>query len=260
MSAGIVWLNGRFLSAERARIPATHPLVLQGLGVFETLRIVRGQAPLVALHQARLVRSCAALGIPTPVRDWSTTIAKLAIRNRIRSGRARITVGSDVALVTCARLPAGLARERCDGVALSTLRQPRAAADLKTTSWLPIWWAEHAAGGEVLLRGARGELLESTRANFFVVNAAGITTAAPPDVLPGIARELVLELASDLGVRVSSRPPTLRTRARWREAFLTNAVRGVRPVRSLDGIPLPAAGPDSLTLALQKALDQRMGL
>ena len=75
---GIVWLNGRLVSAERARVPATLPLVLQGMGLYETLRIVRGRAPLVERHIARLARSARELGIRLRRRDWDGSIAELA--------------------------------------------------------------------------------------------------------------------------------------------------------------------------------------
>ena len=181
-------------------------------------------------------------------------------RNRIRNGVVRLTVGKGVALATCARLPRGLARERSRGIALSTLPLVRAAAELKATSWLPVWLAERDAGDEVALVGARGQLLETSRSNLFVVSEHSIETADPPLVLPGVARRLVLEVARELGLRTRHRAPRLAERARWREMFVTNAVRGVRPVASLDGAPLPVCGPDSLARRLQKSLDQRMGL
>ena len=119
--------------------------------------------------------------------------------------------------------------------------------------------AEGADRCEVILRGERGALLETSRANFFAVTASGIETAPSPLVLPGIARGLVVELARGLGARVRLRAPRARDLAAFGEAFVTNAVRGVRPVHSIDGVRLRVA-PDSLTFRLQKSLDQRMGL
>jgi branched-subunit amino acid aminotransferase/4-amino-4-deoxychorismate lyase len=261
MSAGrVVWLSGRFVAEERARVPATHPLVTHGIGVFETLRLVAGAPPLWPLHRERLATSLARLGLPAPRRDWEAMLTELARRNRIRRGVARLTVGKGLALATCTRLPRGLALERSEGIALSTIPLARAAAELKATSCLPVWLAERDAGGEVALVGERGELLETSRSNLFIVTERSVETADPPRVLPGVARRLVLEAAQELGMRIRLRAPRLAERARWREVFVTNAVRGVRPVASLDGAPVPVGGPDSPTWRLQKSLDQRMGL
>lgn len=255
-----VWLNGRFLSEERARVPATHELVTHGVGVFESMRLVAGRVPLLDLHVERMRRSCRALGLRVAERDWDRMLAELARRNQIRSGRARLTVARDLALATCARLPAGIGRERREGIELQRAPRPRARAELKSASWLPVWLDEREAGGEVLLVDAGGALLETSRSNLFVVTERGLTTAAPPRVLPGVARGLVLELARELGVRATLRPPRWRDRTRWCEVFVTSALRGVRPVVSIDGARLPPPGPDSLTRRLQKALDQQMGL
>ena len=255
-----LWLSGRFLAEEDARLPATHSLVLRGRGVFETLRVVGGAAPLIDLHLARLHAACAELGLAVPDADLAQVVRELSARNRLPDAAARITVGQDVVLVRCRALPPGIARERCKGVAVKTARVAHAAPHLKGTSRLALELAEREAGGEVLLRDERGRLLEGSRSNLFVREMETLRTAAPPEVLPGIARSLVLGFAAELGVAVAFEAPRLDTRASWRECFLANALRGVRPVVSIDGRALPALGPDALVWRLQKALDARMGL
>ncbi|MBW2281938.1 MAG: aminotransferase class IV [Deltaproteobacteria bacterium] len=259
MSAPTVWLSGRFVSAERARVPALSPAVLDGVGAYETLRLVRGEAPLAALHAARLATTCLALGLEPPRTDWARVIVQLARRNGVARGVARITLSRDFELVSLRTLPRGLARERREGIGLETVRLQRGAAALKSTSRLPLVLAEGTDGSEVLLRGERGALLETSRANFFAVTARGLETAPSPLVLPGIARGLVVELARGLGAPIRLRAPRAGELEGVREAFVTNAVRGVRPVHSIDGVRIPVA-PDSLTFRLQKSLDQRMGL
>ena len=255
-----VWLSGRFLAEEDAKLPATDPLLLHARGVFETLRVVGGAAPLIDLHLARLRGACAELGLAVPDADLSDVVHELSARNGLPDAAARVTVGQDIALVSCRALPPGIARERRKGVAVRTARVTHAAPHLKGTSRLALELAEREAGGEVLLRDGRGRLLEGSRANLFVREADALRTAAPPEVLPGIARSLVLGFAAELGVPVVEEPPRLDRRASWRECFLTNALRGVRPVSSIDGGRLPELDSDALTWRLQKALDVRMGL
>ncbi len=259
MSA-VVWLSGRFLRANVARVPATSAAVTHGLGLFESMRLVRGELPLLDLHLARLRTSCMGMGLDADVADWRAVTAELAARNRMKSGVVRITLARDFALASCRRLPRGLAAERERGISLGTAPIARPAASLKSTSRADLWLAERAAGGEVALLGPGRRLLETSLANLFIVSRRGLETAPAPHVLPGIARGLVVELARGLGVPVRLRAPRLAERAQWREAFATNAVRGVRPVVRIDAATLPLPGSGSLTRQLQKALDQRMRL
>jgi branched-subunit amino acid aminotransferase/4-amino-4-deoxychorismate lyase len=256
----IVWLSGRYRRAEQARVSATSETLTSGVGLYETLRIVNGRAPLIEQHLRRLSLSCQVAGLPFPKQPWPGILAGLAQRNRIRNGRARITLGDGFHLVTCHRLPRGLRQEREHGIPLNTAGFQRPAAELKDVSRMSLWLAERSADTEVLLLSSRGHALETTRSNFFVVTSHGLQTAATPDVLPGIARALVLEVAGTLGIPVRFQAPSLRQQERWREAFVTNALRGVRPVASIDGIRLGRCRPDSVTRTLQAGLDQRMTL
>jgi branched-chain amino acid aminotransferase len=256
----LVWLNGRMLPAGEAQVPATSTAVTAGYGVFETLRIVDGRAPLAELHVARLQRTCRELGIPDPAADWASVATELAQRCALPEAVVRITLGAEFALVTCEPLAGSVAQERTTGVELRSVSLARPAADMKTTSRLPLVLAERNAGGEVLLRGPAGEGLETSRANLFAVTRGALYTAPARAVLPGIARALVLELAAAQGVFTLECAPSALELADTGELFLTNAVRGVRPVAALDGRVLAPPGPDSLTRRLQRALDERMGI
>ena len=259
MTKRCVWLSGRFMDPERARVPATSLAVTHGVGAFETMRIVRGHAPLIALHAARLATTCRALDLPLEPRDWGSIVAELARRNGLANGVVRLTVGPEFALATTRRHRRGLATERREGVGLQTLKLQRGAAGIKSTSWLPLVLAERTAGDEVLLTGERGALLEATRSNFFALTSRGLETAPTPLVLPGIGRGLVVELARGLGIKVIVRAPQRRAIPEFREAFITNAVAGVRPVHSIDATRF-AVRRDSLCFELQRQLDARMGL
>lgn len=257
----IVWLSGRYLADADARVPATSDTVLLGVGAFETMRLVRGVAPLLEHHLARLRCACSILSLRATAElhraEWDGVIRGLAARNGLSDGVARITVGQGFTLVTTRPLPHRMDDERRDGVSLSTCGEARGAPALKGTARLDLWLAERTRGGEVLLVDPGGRVLESSRANFFAVTAQGIQTAAPPDALPGIARALVIEEAERLGLLVTQAAPRLPEIGRWREAFLTNAVSGVRPVVRIDDLGLDPPSPGSLTRKLQKALDAR---
>lgn len=266
----VVWLSGRYLPAERARVPATSDSVLLGVGAFETMRLVGGAAPLLDLHLERLHGACAALGLGRSLRmgpggssrrpsaKWAPVLAKLAERNRPRNGIARITVGDGFVLISCRGLERAAAGERKQGVALTTRRFRRGAARIKGTSRLDLWLAERDAGGEILLVDHLNRIFETSRASFFAVTADGLETAAPPHVLGGIGLHLVGQAAEEAGIALRHVAPALHESSAWREAFVTNAVYGVRPVREIDGHPLAGPVPGSVSMLLQSALDRRL--
>jgi branched-subunit amino acid aminotransferase/4-amino-4-deoxychorismate lyase len=260
VSARWVWLSGRFLHEAEASIPATSRSVRLGVGVYDTFRVRGGRAPLLARHLQRIERSARELDLWPGPQDWEGVLAELARRNALDDGVARLTLGDGFALLGLAPLPEELDTQRRRGIELPVLRLERPLADVKGTSRLDLEHAERRAGGEVLLLSASGSALETTRANFFAVTGTGLETAPVPDVLPGIARALLLEIALELGIGVSQRAPRLADLGTWREAFASNAPRGVRPVTAIAGAAIGDGKPGPLSLELQRRLDERSGL
>ena len=253
-----VWLSGRFLAAAEATLPATSQSLLAGLGLFESMRLSDARLPLLDLHLERLRFAGVRLGLELEARNWDSVLCQLAARNGIRDGRVRLTLGDGFELASCQPLPDALPRERREGISLQLLPLQRTIPDLKGISRLDLELAERAAGGEVALLSRGDEILETTRSNLFVVSDRGIETAPEGDVLPGIARRLVIQLARTAGLRVIEKAPSIHEREGWHEIFATNAVRGVRGVRELDRSPLPSPAPGEVTRSLQRALDPRM--
>ena len=134
--------------------------------------------------------------------------------------------------------------------------------------------AAGGARGEGLLVDARGRLLEGLVTNVFVVAEEGdgsggdegeaggraseggrggvagggaggrsdlsrfslhTASAASDGVLDGTMRRAVLEAADALGIPVVTSPPDPSERRRWREAFVTSALRGVAAVARVRG-------------------------
>lgn len=116
--------------------------------------------------------------------------------------------------------------------------------------------AAAGAGAVPLLVKEGGEVLEASRANLFVVRGRRIITPPPEaGILPGIARAAVIELSGDLGVPVEEARFEAGTLRGADEVFLTGSLRGIEPVRAIDGQPLHGVGP--LTRELATALRER---
>lgn len=265
------------MEADQARIPVNDRGFLLGDGLFETTRVYRGRAPLLAYHLQRLHAGAQRLRIPIP---WDLRAAAREVLERVpvEHGVLRITLtrgpgsrGYDPPPEANPTLllqlePLDPAVEPVDAFLCSLRRDPRSPAiGLKTISALPLILAREearAAGcGEALLRDTEGNLAEGSATNLFWVRGGVLyTPSLATGCLPGVARSLILELARAQGIPVREVTVPVEALREASEAFLTNAVRLVVPLRSVrlpDGthIPLPPGG--SLNEVFRAALWNR---
>jgi para-aminobenzoate synthetase / 4-amino-4-deoxychorismate lyase len=211
-------------------------------GVFETLLVLDGVAVELEPHLARLGASLASLyGAELPAQAGEALAQRAA---GLTLGRVRLTVAPGAARLAWEAVGAEIDPS-------VPFPEPEHGAEL-TSHVLPGGlgrhkWADRSAlppsgGGTVpLLLDRGGEVLETARANVFAVVAGQLAT--PPDdgrILPGIARAATVELARAEGIELVERPLRLDDLLAAEEVFLTNSVRGIEPVRTLDASPRKA--------------------
>jgi branched-subunit amino acid aminotransferase/4-amino-4-deoxychorismate lyase len=258
-----LWLNGRLQPVPQTTVAALQKKYLRGLGLLETMRVTGGRIPLLDRHLDRLSRSCRLLarrslrGVESEIEEGLEAVLR---RAGPTDGVARIVVGEGLRLVTLGPLPQGLKDEREAGIRLPALPVSWSPISVKHTSRAPLERVEREMGGETARLGADGRLLETTRSNLFVVSSGALETAHVSAVLPGIARQLIVEMAAELALPVRQRAPRIAEQDLWSECFVTNAVRGVRPVAELAGRRLPVPEPGGVLRQLQRRLDRRMEL
>jgi len=266
----VVWVDGALVPEHEARIsPFDHGL-LTGDGVFETLRVYRGEPYCWRRHYERLARSASGMGLAIPPGPALRRAALDVIgANRLTEARLRITVtggpsplGSERGRVTptlilaASQLPPSAPEPP---VAVVTVPWPRnergALAGLKTISYgenvRALAIAKEAGAGEAIFANTRGELCEGTGTNVFVVTGGVLRT--PPEAsgcLLGVTRALILELAGRLHIAAEEVTLPLSAVATADEAFISSSTREVQGLSAVDGHPLPAApGPVTTLLA-----------
>lgn len=248
-------------------VPVSDRGLLYGDGVFETLVYRQQQLPFLSAHLQRLQRSCEQLGIAVQMDDirhhLETLLAGLPeAPHAPRDGVVKIIVtrgdggrgytpaaaASSRSLVQFHAMPADYAGFARDGIACMLCRHPvsvnRALAGIKHLNRLDQVMASRelaaAQSGvaidmpalqEGLMFDGRGNLVEGTRSNVFVVNDGQLCT---PDLseagVSGIMRGALLDWFAGQGVPVSVRSIAASELALASEMFVCNSVMGVWPV------------------------------
>lgn len=258
-----VWLNGRLLPEDEARISPFDRGFLLGDAVFETVRAYGGRPFRLDDHLARLRRSCDAARLPFPEGVPGAVAATLRA-NGLGDAAVRVTVsrgpggrgasprgaGPATVLVTATAVePRPEAWTR--GLALVTSRRPRPVAldaSVKTTNYLVNVLvkaeAEDAGADDALFVDAAGNVVEATQANVFAVMGTDLVT--PPlasGCLPGVTRGVLLDLAPRAGLRPVERVLPREVMFGADEVFLSASVLEVGPVVSLDGRSVGGGAP-----------------
>lgn len=105
-----------------------------------------------------------------------------------------------------------------------------------------------------------GNVTETTGANFFCVRQGKLLTAPDTDVLNGVSRATVFELAERLGIPVERRRVALFDAMLADEAFITGTSFCMLPVSTLNGRRIGSALPGPITASLLAAWDEALGL
>lgn len=166
-------------------------------GLFETVRVHNGSAPLLPLHLRRLAQAAAALNIPCPTDLAAQTSRYLAALAHGRVWRVKISLSPEGALHLESAVTAVLTTPQYVLTAPQTLPEHDYVRRFKTT-FRPVYdrgWQQAEAQGafDSLFFNTRGQLLEGGRSNVFVrLGKHWHTPALSLDILNGVMRQTVL--------------------------------------------------------------------
>lgn len=274
----IIYVNGDFVPQSQARIGVLDHAVLYGDGIFETACAWRGRIFKLEEHIARGFRSMAAVALTSPV-DRATLrdlIVEAVRRNGLEDAYIKwiVTRGSNGRplmdptgcvpnLIILVQPFINRASEEVmeRGLRLKTVavrRPPGQVLDpqIKSINYLNLVMAKieaKAAGAdEALLLDIHGRLCEATGCNVFVVRGNRLLTPRH-DILAGITRETVFELAPPLGLVAQEADLELYDAYTADEIVICSTAGGVLPVVSIDGRGLPGGRPGPVFRRLRDA-------
>ncbi len=247
--------NGEILPDDSKLFGAANRAFRYGDGLFESMRMLNGKLKFADLHADRLQRGMKALKIEgySQTDPWFLKIKaeELAIRNKIKHGRLRLTVYRDAdGLYTPSQNKMGYCLE------LQQTEEPRyllnekgLIMDVYTELYKPLNYLSniktcnsliyvmaglHKAQNnldDVFLLNQSGYLCEASSSNVFVwYNNHLYTPALTEGCVEGVMRQVVINLARENNIPVTEAQINPEILYEADEVFLTNAARGIQSV------------------------------
>lgn len=264
-------LNGTILPLSDAVISPRDLGFLRGYAVFDVMPVVNGKPFLFEEHWGRLERSASDLGIRIRLApDKAKEVINHLIRRHDYESKVVRTIVSGgpsesgflpedketlcILVEEMIPLPRQVYEE---GGKIITLEFSRDLPSSKTTSYImPIRERERKVreGAVEILYVQKGEVLEASTSNFFIVKDGKILTAKD-GVLSGITRGLAIRLAQVEGVAVREGTITEEDLASCDEAFITASNKRILPIVQVDDRTIGDGSPGPVTRRLMAAYD-----
>lgn len=272
-----VFLNGSLVPKEDAKISVDDRGLLLGDGVFETMRSYGGKVFRFDKHLKRLFDALAVIHLsityqPDELKDALYDTLKA---NQLQNASIRLTVTrgqggrginipenpSPTVIITAREFIPYPERFYQEGMrtGISEIRQNLSSPvpGIKTLNFLNNILARIEARekglDEAILLNTDGFVCEGTVSNIFLVKKGTIIT---PDresgILPGVTREVIIELALREGIRIEEKKVKPSELKEADECFLTNTLMEIMPVSEIDKRKVGKGKPGPLTLHLME--------
>ncbi len=277
--ANEIYIAGRLVPEDEAKISVFDHGLLYGDGVFEGIRVYSGKVFLHKDHIKRLYESARAirLDIPMSQAEMIAAVNDTVAANDISDGYVRLvvtrgagTLGLDIRRTsnpqviiiadTITLYPSEYYTSGLKLVTASTLRNHPGALSprIKSLNYLNNILAKiegtDAGCVEAVMLNHKGEVAECTGDNIFLVRDGVIRTpSAESGILEGITRNAVIGLARKAGYDVREVPLTRHDIFIADECFLTGTAAEVIPAVSLDGRLIGDGVPGPVTKQLLEA-------
>jgi D-alanine transaminase len=208
-------------------------------------------------------------------------IGQAIVRNGLREATVYVQVGRGVAprhhlfpkaarptlTITVRRAAFPSRRDIEDGVRVVTMPDPRwARRDIKAVALLPNVLCRQAAAEagcrEAWFVDTAGFVTEGSGSNAYIVDGEGrlVTRPLGPEILGGVTRSVVLDLALAAGIEVVERPFSVEEAHGAREALLSSTTSLLLPVVEIDGRPVANGAPGEVGRQLLRLYAEREGL
>jgi len=256
----IAYLNGKFVPLENARISPMDRGFLFGDGIYEVIPCYEGQLVGFQRHMQRFDQGLAAIHLENPMSDveWQSLFHELTSQNQGEYQGVYLQVTRGASAVRNHRFPVDCqptvfaytfnvnapcngdpATATCYRVATAQDRRWK-RCDIKSVALLGnvlhMMEGVDAGADEIILFNEQEELTEAAACNVFIVQDESVITP-PLDVekLPGVTRNMLIDILRGQDWRVEERAITRREVTNADEVWLTSSTKEIAPVIDIDG-------------------------
>ena len=283
-----VYLNDRLVTVEEAKISVLDHGFLYGNGLFETMRAYKNYHVFrLQQHLDRLFRSAESIRLkieipPAPFNKGGENPAEaiekaivetLAVNGLTDAGYIRLTISQGTGApgpdpMTCEKptllivaksfvsYPETLYQNGASAIVSNIIRNAHSPIPrLKSLNYLENilarFQSRDVGAQESIFIDTDGYVAEGSMSNIFFVKSGELYTPSTEcPILPGITREVILEVASKVGIIIHEGQWTLEQLLTADEAFLTNSLMELMPLTRIDSAYINNGKPGEMTLRL----------
>ncbi|HVK96208.1 MAG TPA: aminotransferase class IV [Flavisolibacter sp.] len=242
--------NGNFLPADTPVLFANNRGFKYGDGLFETMKMIDGEIPLADLHFERLFLSIRMLEMKMARLNKEKLlqhIKDLCIKNqcshlaKVRLAVYRNENNEAEYLVECGSLSEDVNQWNKEGLKIDIFPFSRknndAYSNIKSANFLPYvmagLYAEEHGVEDCLVLNSENKIADASKANIFLIkNGEVFTPALNQGCVNGVMRRFLLEKLKEQNYRIHQHQISIEDLSNADEVFLTNAVYGIRWVKS----------------------------
>jgi len=256
-----IWFNGKICTLNNAQISVLSHSLHYGTGVFEGIRCYKttNGSAIFRLddHIDRLFysASCVRIKMPYTKKQFKDAIKTVILKNKITDGYIRpiifygtkhLSINPEGCRVNCviAAWPwkAYLGTKPIKTIISSFRRiHPQSTyIDAKicghyVNSMLATLQAREAGCSEAIMLDYKGYVAEGSGENIFIVKKGQLYTPSAGNILRGITRASILEIAQKIGIKCIEKKITVKELLTANEAFFTGTAAEIAPIGIING-------------------------
>jgi branched-chain amino acid aminotransferase len=272
----LVHVRGKLLPREDARVSVFDSVVQGGDAVWEGLRVYKGRIAALSGHLQRMQNSAKALAfesIPSADEIRAAIFGTLEANGMTDETHIRLTLTrgekitsgmnpklnqSGCSLIVLAEWKPPIYADTGIRVVSSTIRRNTPQClDSKIhhnnllNNILAMIDANVAGVDSAVMLDINGFISETNDTNIFVVSDGELLTPFADACLPGLTRQMILDVAASEGIPAREKNLSLTELYSASEAFTTGTMGELTPILEADGRTIGGAGPGDLTRQLQ---------
>lgn len=250
MKALIGFQDGQFIDLKDMHLPVADLGVQRGYGIFDFLRTNGKHAVFINDHLDRFFHSASAMHLTVDYNrnEIIEIVNQLIHQNELLYSGIKILLtggdSSDGYTITKPRLsifqqklqpPPNQIPEK--GIHLISKVYQRQLPEVKTTDYLmAIWlqpWLKDQKGDDLLYCNETS-ITECPRSNIFMVTHENVVVTPKENMLWGITRKKIIEIADSIGLKIEQRNIPLEELYKAKEVFISSSTKRILPVERID--------------------------